>query len=463
MSFARIRRELRTIGVRMTLGLAAIFGLGAILVSFIAYVLVDRALDEQLREVVGFRFSQFAAEYARGGREAVIERCKDRIGREQKAFFVRLADRTGRTTFLRDADDWNDFNPQALALRQYPAQLSWSELTAPDGTVLSIASKPLADGTLLQVGKTLENYRELLNSFRSSLLFISGFVVLLSIPIGAFFAGRALRPIQLLTGTVRSILSTGKFDARVPPRGTGDEIDELVVHFNTMLLKIDRLVRGMRESLENVAHDLRTPMTRLRNTASKALESDAEKAASHEALADCLEESEYAVAMLTAVMDISEAESGAMKLKRAPVSIHDLAARIVDLYEHVAEEKNVSLTLAVPAGIEVSADSLRLQRAMGNLVDNAIKYTPAGGSVSVTAGRVSGGVQIVVADTGDGIPADEHERIWERLYRVDKSRSERGLGLGLSLVKAIVEAHGGEISVASEPGRGSRFTIRLPA
>jgi signal transduction histidine kinase len=161
-------------------------------------------------------------------------------------------------------------------------------------------------------------------------------------------------------------------------------------------------------------------------------------------------------------MDISEAESGAMPLNRERLQLADVVGRAVDLYRDVADAKGVSLTSESDATVAVSADRVRLEQVAANLIDNALKYTPRGGQVTA---RVSGGDGyglIRVRDTGSGIPADELPRIWERLFRGDSSRAERGLGLGLSLVKAIVEAHGGTVSVESAAGKGSTFTVALP-
>jgi signal transduction histidine kinase len=182
-----------------------------------------------------------------------------------------------------------------------------------------------------------------------------------------------------------------------------------------------------------------------------------------EALADCVEESDRVLVMLNTLMDISEAESGALQLHREPVRLTDVAARAVDLYRDVAEAKGVVLAGRTVSSPMVMADATRLQQVAANLIDNAVKYTPAGGRVDVEVGGEGDGAWLRVHDTGIGIRADELPRIWDRLFRGDTSRTERGLGLGLSLVKAIVEAHGGTVEVQSEPGRGSVFSVALRA
>jgi signal transduction histidine kinase len=181
-----------------------------------------------------------------------------------------------------------------------------------------------------------------------------------------------------------------------------------------------------------------------------------------ELLADCVEESDRVLVMLNTLMDISEAESGTMQLRREPVPLGDVVARAIDLYRDVADAKGVSLAAGVAEDVVVTADRTRLEQVAANLIDNAVKYTPAGGRVDVDV-RGSGDAAILsVRDTGPGIPADELPRIFDRLFRGDTSRTERGLGLGLSLVKAIVEAHGGDVTVSSELGRGSTFSVSLP-
>ena len=270
-----------------------------------------------------------------------------------------------------------------------------------------------------------------------------------------------LRPAHRLAAAVRSIIDTGQTDVRVQTEASGDPLDELGSLVNTMLDRITRLVEGVRDSLDNVAHDLRTPLARLRARAEAALAtSDARRR--DEVLADCIAEADRISATLDTLMDIAEARTGTLPLHVAPVYVGPLVNDVVELYADAAGANGISLTADIEPSLVVSGDVARLRQVIANVVDNALKYTDAGGAVVIAASRQGTEVVVTVRDTGVGIDANDLPRIWDRLYRSDRSRSSRGLGLGLSVVKAFVEAHGGRVTAESARHKGTLFTLHLP-
>jgi signal transduction histidine kinase len=462
MFLRSLNRIRRTITFRLILWYSAIFILSTSFLFALAYVMLSSSVQRQAREDIHQKLGEYAAQYRAGGRDA-LERevtLEKRAGKGNY-FFVRVVGAQNAQIFLDDPERWTDFD---LQLEHGPASASDQliRLQSRDGkSSLEIESTLLADGILLQVGKGTEDREGLLERFREIFIGFMIPVAVLGIAGGSFLAFRALHPIRNLVHTIRSV-STGRMDARVPARHTGDELDELVMLFNAMLEKIETLIRAMRGSLDNVAHDLGTPLARLRGTAELALRSDENLATYREALADSVEEADRILIMLNTLMDISEAETGAMKLQLEAVNISELLEDTVELYQHVAEEKGVAIRADAPPDLCLTADHNRMRQVLANLLDNGIKYTPRGGSVILRAFERGGQAVIIVEDTGIGIPPEEASKIWERLYRVDKSRSQRGLGLGLSLVRAVVRAHEGSVEVSSSPGVGSSFTLSFP-
>jgi signal transduction histidine kinase len=463
--YSKWRERLRhTLGFRLALWYATIFVVSSLGLTGLTYVLVAASLRQYDREIIGTALVQYARAYQIGGVAALQEE----IQRTQATvapgpMLVRTVGARQAVTFFSRPDEWRDVDLSRLQVPSPEGEQTWSTLdTGQDGFELEVASVRLRDGTLFQVGITTERRAQLLQRFRSVLLINVLSLIFVGLAGGAVLTSSALQPLRRLADTVRSILRTGRTDARVPTQDTGDALDELSSLVNAMLDRIDAVLAGMRGALDNVGHDLRTPMTRLRGIAETALGSG-DPALLREALADCLEESDRVIEMLNTLMDISEAETGTMALRRERTDLNDLIRQSVELYEDLADERGVEIRTDVPSELVVDVDRNRMRQVLANLIDNAVKYTPTGGIVEIAAHSESGDAVATVSDTGVGIPAEELPRIWDRLYRGDKSRSTRGLGLGLSLVKAIVAAHGGRVDVRSRPGAGSTFELRLPA
>ena len=340
----------------------------------------------------------------------------------------------------------------------------WLRLPDADNTaspMLTVVVRKLDNGVILQAGKNAEDGYRLYRQLYKDTVYGLVIGVLVLWLLALFFIRQSLAPLIHTRARVHE-LQRQPHGGNLPEKGNGPELDDLYCEINSLLAKNRQLVTEMQQSLDNVAHDLRTPMTRLRSVAEYGLQADDDPQRLRDSLADCLEESERVIGMLKIMMSVAEAESGAMRLDKKECDLRESLEQIVNLYEYVAQEKEITITLNGPKSFPVWLDCTRISQVWANLVDNAIKYGKDGGWLKIELKRDGSDAVIIFMDNGMGISAAEQPRVWERLYRGDRSRSQKGLGLGLNYVRAVVTAHGGSVELLSELHQGSTFWVRLP-
>lgn len=462
----------RSLAVRLSLWFAAMFTVGFTAIFGLLYWTLGRQIEAQEAEALQLRLQQYADIYGASGLNGLRQRvAEDSASPRVRSLFIRLIGPRGDPVWGLIPPGWIEEDARRVAVpdgwggwterRTYTVRVPKDEQQD-----LAVAGRVLPGGLLLQVGRSTDSRAVLLAPLRKTFLWVGGAVVLVGFAAGVVAARRATRPLRDVIATAQRIIATGALDARVPSPKRDDDVAELVRAFNTVLDKNAGLLRAMREALDNVAHDLRTPLTRLRGTAELALQGAASgggAGAQTDALADCVEQADDVLRLLRTLMEISEAEVGMLKLDKSECDLSGLARSAAELYAEVAEAKPVTLQVEGEMPLRVLGDATRLRQAIANLVDNAVKYTPAGGRVSVRVAREGDDAVVSVSDTGPGVPVAEQTRVWERLYRGDWSRSERGLGLGLSMVRAIIEAHGGHVGLRNAAEGGAVFELRLNA
>jgi len=386
-------------------------------------------------------------------------------------FIVRVINRKGYVEYTItwpkkiDLPEWNTYTPHSPATLP-PVGLS-EYYIKPLQRHIQIQTTQLKDGRILQVGKgSFLEYDQKSMMARTLLLFMA-LSTLFSFISGIFMMVITLRPIYRITESMTDIIGSGAFEKGAPPvKSMIAELDTLGHLFTLMTGKYANLIRAMRETMDNVAHDFRTPLARIRGASELALNGNQLPEELADTLAGIIEDCDRAQLQLQNLMDVREMENGFVKLNIQPFSLTQIINEIIDLYSLLAEEKQIRLSVAGHPGgeIRLPGDKNRLARAFANLVDNALKYTPKGGRVDITFSGAPGTVVVCVKDSGIGIPDAEKELIWQRLFRGKQAReTEKGLGLGLNIVQVIIAAHGGTVTLQSAPGQGSTFCVTLPA
>ncbi len=458
----RIPKPRATIALRLTLWYAVAFSVSAVLAMALVYSSVVGVLHAKTDSELLQDMEEAVSLVRKGGLAAFREElARDLAAPDSFTVFLRLWTTHGEPTA---GAGFATADPAARAavleqLRRLAPTLRTVRIERLDDEV-RVGYANTESGFILEFGQSLHEVQELLAALRNGIFIALPAIVLLSGPIGWFMARRALRGVQIVTQTAMEI-ADGAIERRVPVGSHGDELDRLALAFNGMLDRIEALIGGMREVTDNLAHDLRTPLARIRASAERAASRGAPDDERTTFAGTTTEECDRLLQILNSSLEIAEAQAGAAPLQLEDVDLSKVVEEARDLFVTLAEDAGIALAVDAPERCPVRADRSRVQRIVANLLDNAIKYTPAGGQVTMALSTEGRWARLDVRDTGMGVSAEGLPRIFERFYRGDGSRTGHGSGLGLSLARAFARAHGGDLTAVSTLGSGSELTLRL--
>lgn len=455
-------KVVRTTAFKLSAIYIAVFS--AFSVFFVLYIsyTTDVLLNQQLRETIATELLGLSDQYRFGGLPAVVEVIEQRSHQPGASLYL-VTDPNGRYI----AGNVAEVSSELLTSAGVEPIVVTYERYADDDTrerTAMVQVVRLQTGFLLLVGRDIGEREQFRQIIGSALIWALALMIGLALLSYIFVSRRVLQRIDSLSATSRRIM-TGDLSGRLEVTGSGDEFDRLADSLNAMLDRIEALLYGVKDVSDNIAHDLKTPLTRLRSRVEAALAGDPDPARYRAALEATIEESDQLIRTFNALLMIARVEAGSPDGDMGEVDVAAIVRDVADLYEPVAEAEGVELAVDTPEPIAIRASRELLGQALANLVDNAIKHGAAAGAgprrVVVSTVRDGDTLVLRVADNGPGIPAADRERVLQRFVRLEKSRSQPGSGLGLSLVAAVVRLHNGTIELGdAEPGLV--VTVRLP-
>jgi signal transduction histidine kinase len=451
-------RLLRTNAFRLAALYMVLFAASVLTLLAFIYFSTANFVERQTEETIDAEITGLQEQYRQHGLLGLIQaiNSRDASERNQPTLYLLADPRLHRIAGNLSA--W----PQTTPIK--PGWVRFSVALTRGGvpvTYDALASVFVLSGDYrLLVGRDLRDAVVFRARVEQTLFFAALLTLALGLVGGLFMTRNVLRRIEAVNRTSASIIQ-GDLSERVPVTGSGDEFDQLAANLNAMLDRIERLMAGMRQVTDNIAHDLRTPLSRLRARLEVTLLERPDTNRYADALAETIAEADHLLGTFNALLSIAEAEAGTRRDNMAVVGLDEIARSVADLYEPVAEEKGLRLILEIASPMPVRGDRHLLSQAIANLLDNALKYTPDG-DVTLTVRRADGTVLLEIGDNGPGVPPDHRERVFDRFYRLENSRSTPGNGLGLSLVRAVARLHGGDVRL-EDNHPGLKAVMLLPA
>jgi heavy metal sensor kinase len=467
MSLKNLLNVRRTLAFRLTLWYAGVFLLSAAVAFGFFYYLITKTLRGRTDQDLLAEVRSFSSVMALQGVESVKRQALlESQAAGEKKIFIQLLYPDGRLFSSSNMSYFHNIPVSVEAIGRMLEQREpfFATVSSPDQRhEIRVVYALIGPGLIIHLGQSMDDLTRFIEAFQRIFVATMAALFVLAAAFGWFMARRALAGVANVTRTARRIAEDGRLAERVPVGKGGDEIDRLAATFNRMLDRIQALMTGIKEMTDNIAHDLKSPITRIRGQAEMALTSCG-AADEYEAMAaSAVEECDRLLEMINTMLFISRTEAG---VSRPELKELDLAVVVRDacgLFQSLAEDKRITLTWEAPERLEMTGDIRLIQRMLGNLLDNAIKYTPEDGAVAVAArANPDHSVSIVVKDSGIGISEKDLPHIFERFYRGDPSRSHAGAGLGLSFARAAARAHGGDITVESSASFGAVFRVTLP-
>jgi heavy metal sensor kinase len=466
MPLKRLRNYSKTLAFRLTLWYAGVFAVCSCIAFLLFYTLITSVFRERTDQELLAQAREFSATLTTRGMEAVrnLAMLEAQAAGVKKVFFRLLSSR-GETFSSSNMSYWQDIDIREAAVKQLLRDRKnvFETVTVPNRKEkVRVLHTMVGTGVILQIGQSMEADSRFIEAFKNIFLITMVLLIALAAGVGWFMARRAVSGVEVVTRTAQEI-SGGTLDKRVPVGTRGDEIDQLAATFNQMLGRIQALITEIKEMSDNIAHDLKSPIARIRGLAEVTLTTGKGVGEYETMAAGTVEECDRLLGMINTMLMITKTESGVQPLEYQEIDMARLVRDACELLGTVAEDRGLNLTCQTPETLSLVADPPMIQRILSNLIDNAIKFSPPGGAVKVALSEKGGKEALVtVQDTGPGIPAEDLPRIFERFYRCDQSRSQPGTGLGLSLARALARAHQGDITVTSALGQGSTFTLILP-